>query len=88
MIAVAAIARQWRAALLGLLLLFVALVILLTLQDEQAPFDRLPLSGVPETDYARRGIELVPAYGEEAGMNRLGAEFLAKEFVGRFARLC
>ena len=83
MIAGATRARQWRAALLALLLFFLALLIALAVLDEQPPLDRLPLRGVPEAEYARTGITLAPAYDEQAAMDSRGAEFLAKELVRR-----
>ena len=77
MIAVAVVARHWRAALLGLLLLFLLLVIALTLTNERSPSDQLPLQGVPDSAYATAGVVLYPPYGEEASFSPKGADFLA-----------
>ena len=82
MIAVAAIARQWRAALLGLLLLLVALLIALVAIDEQSPFDRLPLQGVPQELLARDGLSLyavdastAPSFSADAALQDASRRF-------------
>jgi hypothetical protein len=60
MIAFAAIARQWRAALLGLLLLLVASLIALVAMHERQPLDKLPLQGVASDLLADDGLSLYP----------------------------
>ena len=58
MIAVAAVARQWRATLLGLLLLFVALVMMLAVLEEGHPSDESLLEGIPAEEITGGGITI------------------------------
>src|SRR2546428_3824451 len=81
MIAVAAVARHWRAALLVPLLLFVAMLTALAALDSDPPTDRLPLRRVPESAYTSAGIALYPTYGEEGSFGPKGAEVLAAGLV-------
>src|SRR6266542_3431965 len=58
MIAVAAVARQWLATLLGLLLLFVALVIMLAELEERRPSYESFLEGIPADEITGGGITI------------------------------
>jgi len=81
MIAAATSLRHWRAALLVLLLLFVAMLTALAALDSDPPTDRLPLRRVPESAYTSAGIALYPTYGEEGSFGPKGAEVLAAGLV-------
>lgn len=78
MIAAATALRQWRAAFLAMLLLFVVVLVALVVLDERPPSDQLPLRGVPESAYASAGVVLYSSYGEEGSFGPKGAEFLAR----------
>ena len=74
--------RNWRAGLLGGLLLGFALLIILALANQRPSADELPLRGVPESAYTSAGVELYPAYEdilarEGVAFGPKGAEFLA-----------
>jgi len=86
MAAVEGIAQNWRAALLGALMLGFALLIVLALAKERSPADRLPLKGVPDSAYASAGVELYDASEdivarESVAFGPKGAEFLARLLV-------
>ena len=80
------ILKEWRAYLLGALLMGFLLLVVVALTDERSQHDQLPLRGVPDTAYANAGVVLDPAYldtpwGRTASFGPKGAEFLAEQLI-------